>query len=408
MPKQKKDDAALSNLKGFFKRGARFESDGSIPTGHFELDFIMNYGEHPSDIDLETQEDYNPGKTLGVPLGKIVELYGEPGAGKSSLAYRIVGYAQKAGYDCCWIDTEHSFSEQLAEINGVDFNELLYSNMANEDKEDIVYAAEDILENIQKACKFNSTAGPNDRKIGIIVVDSVAHMTPRAVLESDADKQHVSPLARLLSQNLGKISNYASKYGVTIIFINQVRDKVGVMFGSPLTTPGGHSIKFAASLRLKVMRKKSKDANIYIEKNGKQKLIGGTSRVYIDKNRFSKPYGEGVEIPIYYEPYFPDILELTFSFARQLRLVKKRLDTYKWRDVSAEGSEEFLKHIKFNKLTNDLLDDVLAEAKEQNVIVPPEIVLYKKSAEEELKEVQDADDNDEKTKVSRRRKKKVS
>ena len=117
---KKKTDTAMKNLQGFFKRGADFKSSGNMLTGHFDLDFAIHYGYLPSAGDLSELEGYDPAKTLGVPLGKLVEIFGEEGVGKSSLAYRIVGYAQKLGYDCCWIDTENSFSSQLAAINGVD------------------------------------------------------------------------------------------------------------------------------------------------------------------------------------------------------------------------------------------------------------------------------------------------
>lgn len=232
MAKSKSKDIAIDNLKGFFRRGAQFKSPGNIPTGHFALDFGIHFGESPSNIDLDSLEGYDPANPLGVPLGKIVELFGEEGAGKSSLAYRIAGYAQKMGYQCAWIDTEHSFSEQLARINGVDFEDLLYADMANQDEADVAYFAEDVLDAIVNVCKTNADIEKSGgKKLGIIVVDSVANLIPKMRMEADAEKVGVGVLARLMSENMGKIGSFASKYGVTVIFINQIREKIGVMFG---------------------------------------------------------------------------------------------------------------------------------------------------------------------------------
>ncbi len=104
-----KSDDIFKNLKGFCQKGARTSSPGNIPTGHFQLDFIIQYGEDPTKVDLSKIEGYDPKSTLGIPLGKLIEIYGEEGSGKSSLAYRIAGYAQKLGYQAAWIDCEHSF-----------------------------------------------------------------------------------------------------------------------------------------------------------------------------------------------------------------------------------------------------------------------------------------------------------
>ena len=140
----------LKSLKGFCRMGARESSPGNIPTGHFRLDFIIQYGQDPTKVDLNKIEGYDPKTTLGIPLGKLVEIFGEEGGGKSSLAYRIVGYAQKLGYKTAWIDCEHSLQENLAYINGCDIDKLIYSNMVNYENPDEDYYAEDVIDAMQE------------------------------------------------------------------------------------------------------------------------------------------------------------------------------------------------------------------------------------------------------------------
>jgi len=222
MAKKEKKDIVLENLKGFIRLGASTNSPGNIPTGHFNLDFAINYGVLPKDADLSNLEGYDPSVPLGIPLGKLIEIFGEEGGGKSSLAYRIVGYAQKMKHKTAWIDTENSFSSGLAKINGVDEEQVYYADMTNKEDEEITYYAEDILDAIIKLCQSG---------VKIIVLDSVANMVPKVVFENTADKQTVGVMARLLSSNLGKIANAAAKHGCSVIFINQLREKIGVMWG---------------------------------------------------------------------------------------------------------------------------------------------------------------------------------
>jgi len=214
-------DIILSNLKGFLRKGARSDIQSYIPTGHFKLDFIINNGSSPDSIDLSSKEGYDPNK-IGMPSGKLVELFGEEGSGKSSLAYRVVGYAQKMGQKCAWIDTEHSFSDNLAVINGVNQDELYYADMTNEDEVDTTYYAEDIFDAIIDMCKNG---------IKCIVLDSVANLSTKAAMEGSAHDIQMGDVARLMSKELRKIVNYAGKFGVLVIFINQIREKIGIMFG---------------------------------------------------------------------------------------------------------------------------------------------------------------------------------
>ena len=363
--KKSTDDIILENLKGFVRLGASTNSPGNVPIGHFDLDFAIHHGVLPKDVDLSTVEGYDANEPLGCPLGKIVEIFGEEGGGKSSLAYRIVGFAQKMGHKCAWIDTEHSFSDNLAEINGADRDTIFYSDMSNPEDEDVVFHAEDVFDAIVTLSKSG---------VKVIVLDSVANMVPKARMEKSADKATVGIIAKLMSENLGKIANYASKYGVLVVFINQLREKIGVMFGNHETTPGGRSLKHNASLRIQVSKMNSKDANIEVEdEDGGPRLIGRKSRVYIRKNRFAKPFFESIEIPIFYEPYFPDIEDLMFSYGRQIKVISVRKGIFKWNDIKVEGKKAFIENIKSNDLQQALCGELIDKSQETGLFVPPEI-----------------------------------
>ena len=366
---KKKKDIVVENLKGFIRLGASATSPGNIPTGHFNLDFAMHYGMSPDDVDLSTLDGYDPKKPLGLPRGKIIEIFGEEGGGKSSLALRVVGAAQKMGFKCAWIDTENSFQESLAMINGVNNEELYYSDMSNPDDANVMFFAEDILDAIVELCRSG---------IKVIVLDSVANMVPKARMEKNAEQFTVGVVARLMAENLGKIANYALKYGVLVIFINQLRDKIGVLFGDSKTTPGGKSLKFNASVRLEISKKSGKDAEINIDEgNGKQRLIGRKTYAYIKKNRLAKPYsGDTIEIPVYYEPFVEDIAETLFSAGKQLKVVKVRKDVCTWNELKIEGKTAFINHLKTNNLLKELYGDIKKEAEVQNSLLPPEIKLW--------------------------------
>ncbi len=394
----KYSDIGLENLKGFFRRGADTKIPDWIPTGHFELDFIINYGMKPSDVDLSLLTDYDPSKNIGIPMGKLIELFGEEGSGKSSLAYRAVGYAQKMGYDCVWIDAENSFSNNLALINGVNKDTLIYADMSNKDNVSTVYHAEDVFDNIVAMCKVNEKRKSN--KIGVIVLDSVANLIPKVRMEASAEDIKVSPVARLMAENLGKIINCATRYGVLIIFINQLRDKIGA-WGNPETSPGGRALKHLSSLRIKISKKGGKDADIFVTDNeGKIKLIGRKARIRIEKNRFAKPYIETIEIPIYYEPYFPDIEEVAFNVGRQLKVISVYKGEFRWGEVKVPGRSDFIDHLKIKKLVSTLIKEVVVKAKETGVILPPELVSIEIEIENELN-CEENNDTNEKTKLVR-------
>jgi len=359
--KSNSNDDIFKNLKSFCQKGARTTSPGNIPTGHFVLDFIIQYGQNPTKVDLNKVEGYDPAKTIGIPLGKLVEIFGEEGGGKSSLAYRIAGYAQKLGHEVLWIDVERSFQENLAYINGCDIDRLyLY------DKFDF---GEEIINNM-----FISM----ESGVKVIILDSVANMVPKALMEADTEKEFMGLLPRLLSKSLGKLVTKAEEHGVLLVFINQLREKINQTWGDNRTSPGGHSLHHNASLRLRIDKMNSKDADIYVPdpETEEDMLIGRHSRVSIIKNRFAKPYRESLEVPIYYEAYFPEIEEIAFDTGRQIKLISVYKGVFNWEGLKIEGRKNFIDHIVKEKITNSLIEAIKFKASEDELILPPEIVLY--------------------------------
>ena len=288
----------------------------------------------------------------------------------SSLAYRIAGFAQKLGHPVAWLDTEHSFAENLAIINGVDIDNIYYSTMSNPGDPDKVYFAEDVFDAMLELIKSG---------VKVIVLDSVANLVTKDRMEAGAEKIIIGKLARLMSENLGKLVAYADKYGCLLLFINQLRYKIGKLFGNPETTPGGMSLKHNSSLIIKITKKNSKEALIEVPgEDGKTKVIGRKSYMRLEKNRFAKPCMDSVEVPIYYTSYFPDVEEIMFEAGRQLKVISVRKGLFKWTDSKdekheIEGRSDFVAHIKYNELQYLLAKDLVVAAEENSTILPPEV-----------------------------------
>ncbi|MEP7103984.1 MAG: recombinase RecA [Candidatus Dojkabacteria bacterium] len=219
----------------------------SIPTGALSLDIALGTG--------------------GVPKGRIIEIYGPESSGKTTLALSILAEAQKAGGIAAFIDAEHAFDSGYAKKLGIKTDDLLVS------QPDYGEQALEILETLLRS-----------GAVDIIVVDSVAALTPKAEIDGEMGDSHMGLQARLMSQALRKITGIASKTNTTIIFINQLRMKIGVMFGNPETTTGGNALKFYASIRMDIRSKEkiTKDENI----------IGHVVRVKIVKNKVAPPFRE--------------------------------------------------------------------------------------------------------------------
>jgi protein RecA len=256
--------AALKGINKDFK----IATDGSSlavpcwPTGHQSLDDLLT-GE------ADKHNDTIPGTGRGFPKGRAIEVFGKESAGKTTFTLVLIAALQKQQVPCIYIDAEHTFDQKYAKTLGVDCDTLGFLQADT---------AEKVFDDIVKICKDKALRG------ALIVVDSVAALIPAAAQERSAEKNSVAEQARLLSVGIRRISGPAAKADVSIVFINQTRTKIGVMFGNPNTTPGGSALKFYASLRLEVTRMKA------IKKRGKD--VGITSRIKAVKNKVASPFRE--------------------------------------------------------------------------------------------------------------------
>ena len=251
--KQKALEAAIGQIDQNFGKGSVMKLGQkdqaldieAISTGSLSLDIALGIG--------------------GLPKSRIVEIYGPESSGKTTLALQVIAEAQKTGGVCAFVDAEHALDPTYARKLGVDTSELLIS------QPDTGEQALEIADTLVRS-----------GAVSVLVVDSVAALTPRAELEGDMGDTHVGLQARLMSQALRKLTGSISKSNTMVIFINQIRMKIGVMFGSPETTSGGNSLKFYSSVRMDIRRTGAiKD---------KDEVIGNTTRVKVVKNKVAPPF----------------------------------------------------------------------------------------------------------------------
>ena len=307
MDKQKALDAALRQIDRAFGKGSIMRLGDSdkvvetefIPTGSLTLDIALGIG--------------------GLPRGRVVEIYGPEGSGKTSLALHVVAEAQKRGGACAFVDAEHALDPIYAGKLGVNTDELLISQPDT---------GEQALEITDTLIRSGA--------IDILVVDSVAALVPRAELEGEMGDIHVGLQARLMSQALRKLTGSISKSRCTLIFINQMRMKIGVMYGNPETTTGGNALKFYASVRLDIRR-------IGAIKD-RDEIVGNHTRVKVVKNKLAPPF-KTVEFDIMYGVGISKVGEL-LDLGAASGIVEKSGSWYSYNDQrigqGRENAKQFL------------------------------------------------------------------
>ncbi len=304
---------------------------------------IMTLGEAPRvDVGVISTGSIGLDAALGVgglPRGRIIEIFGPESSGKTTLALHVVAEAQKRSGVCAFIDAEHALDPEYAKRLGVKIDELLISQPDT---------GEQALEIVDSLVRSN--------RIDVVVIDSVAALTPKDEIEGDMGAYHVGKQARLMSQALRKLTAIVAKSKTIVIFINQIRMQIGVMFGNPETTPGGKALKFYTSVRLDIRR-------IAQIKKGED-VVGGRVRVKVVKNKVAAPFKQ-TEFDLMYNEGISKEGEL-IALGEKLGFIQKSGSSYKYGDTPLgrgyDATRQILREDK--KLSGEILKEIRSKLKE--------------------------------------------
>lgn len=309
----------------------------------FGDDAIMKLGEKPRvNINAISTGSIGLDAALGIgglPRGRIIEIFGPESSGKTTLSLHVIAEAQKLGGICAFIDAEHAMDPEYSKRLGVKIDELLIS------QPDTGEQALEIVESLVRS-----------GKIDVIVIDSVAALTPKDEIEGDMGAFHVGKQARLMSQALRKLTAIVAKSKTIVIFINQIRMQIGVMFGNPETTPGGKALKFYTSVRLDIRR-------IAQIKKGEE-VMGGRIRVKVVKNKVAAPFKQ-TEFDLMYNEGISREGEM-IALGEKMGIIKKTGNSYSFGEEKLgrgyDSTRQFLKENE--KIANKILEEIKAKLKE--------------------------------------------
>ncbi|OHA91501.1 MAG: recombinase RecA [Candidatus Zambryskibacteria bacterium RIFCSPHIGHO2_01_FULL_44_22b] len=309
----------------------------------FGEDSIMKLGDKPRvGVDAISTGSIGLDAALGVgglPRGRIIEIFGPESSGKTTLSLHCIAEAQKTGGICAFIDAEHAMDPEYAKRLGVKIDELLIS------QPDTGEQALEIVDSLVRS-----------GKIDVIVIDSVAALTPKDEIEGDMGAYHVGKQARLMSQALRKLTAIVAKSKTIVIFINQIRMQIGVMFGNPETTTGGKALKFYTSVRLDIRR-------IAQIKKGEE-VMGGRTRVKVVKNKVAAPFRQ-TEFDLMYNEGISREGEL-IALGEKFSIIKKSGNSYEYNDTKLgrgyDSTRQFLREDK--KISGEILKEIKNKLKE--------------------------------------------
>ena len=319
--KKKALETAIAQIEKNYGKGAIMRLGDDIPvnveavsTGSLSLDLALGIG--------------------GVPRGRIIEIYGPESCGKTTLALHVVASAQREGGEAAYIDVEHALEPAYARALGVDIDNLLIS------QPDTGEQALEITEQLVRSGALD-----------VVVIDSVAALLPRSELEGEMGESSVGVVARLMSQALRKLAGVVSKTGCIVIFINQLREKIGVMYGNPETTPGGRALKYFASVRIDMRR-------IETLKNGSE-MIGNRTRAKVIKNKVAPPFKEA-EFDIIYGQGISKVGEI-IDLAVKLELIDKGGAWFTVGETRIQGRDNVKEYLEQNPEVMEKLEKQIRE-----------------------------------------------